>query len=65
MEFLQDILDLFRQVGPITDELVAAAGVKTVYISRHGEDLPALFRGEAGGDERAAPLRRLHHHRPQ
>ena len=45
----------------LPDEVIATLGPRIERRARHGEDQPPLLVGEAGGDQRAAVERRLHH----
>ena len=48
------------QPGALLQEIVAAGGARVERRARHGEDLAVLLQREAGGDQRAGSLGRLH-----
>ena len=60
-QFAQHVLGGLRQLGALANQIVGAAAARVERRTRHGEDFPALLAGEARGDKRTGPHRRLDH----
>ena len=56
-EFGNDIVRRLDQFRALANQLVAAAGQRIMDGARDREDLPALLRGQARGNQRAAAAR--------
>ena len=50
---VQNVLGALGQDRALAEQAVRALGPRVERGARHGEDIAALFAGEAGGDERA------------
>src|SRR6202171_3643292 len=61
-KFVQHILNGLHQLGPVFDELVPTDGEWILDTPRDAKHLASLLRRHAGGDQRAASLRRLDYH---
>ena len=64
-EFAENVLRPFAEFGPFLDEIVAAFAAGGIDATGHGEDLPAVFGREIGGDKGAAREVGLDHDRAQ
>ena len=64
-DLFENVRDRFHQLRSIANERMAPARQGVVHRSRDREDLAALVRREAGGDQRAAAQRRLDDQNPE